>query len=271
MNLDFIITPFVNILLYIYDFLGHGVNDFGWAIIIFTILIRLLLFPLTKSQLETSKNMQKLNDNPEYQKLQKKRKDGKIDQEEFAQKQMALYQELGINPLGSCLPTLLQFPIIIGLYWAVTKALATSPIQLINLIPDINLGNASTLLPLNSHFLWMDLSQPERWYGLAHIVPQSWGWGEFGVPIMAIVVFITSFFQSKMTTPTSSNPNDQSAQMGKMMTLYIPVLMAWLSYSYSAGLALYFAAGNLVTLLQYGLMGRLDFSNILPNKNKKTE
>lgn len=267
MNLDFIINPFVNILLYIYDFFGHGVNDFGWAIIAFTVLIRLLLFPLTKSQLESSKNMQKLNEHPEYIKLQKKRKEGKIDQEKFAEEQMKLYKELGINPLGSCLPTLLQFPIIIGLYWSVTKALATSPIQLVNLIPTINLGNASTLLPLNSHFLWMDLSQPERWYGLSNILPASWGLGEFGVPVMAIVVFITSFFQSKMATP-SGNSNDQAAQMGKMMTLYVPVLMAWLSYSYSAGLALYFVAGNLVSLLQYALTGRINFSNLLPKKEK---
>lgn len=268
MNLDFIINPFVNILLYIYDFFGHGVNDFGWAIIAFTVLIRLLLFPLTKSQLETSKNMQKLNEHPEYQKLQKKRKDGKIDQEKFAQEQMEIYKELGINPFGSCLPMLLQFPIIIGLYWSVTKALATSPIQLVNLIPTINLNNASALLPLNSHFLWMDLSQPERWYGLAHILPDSWGLGEFGVPIMAIVVFITSYFQSKMTTPASTGPNDQAASMGKMMTLYVPVLMAWLSYSYSAGLALYFVAGNLVSLLQYALMGRINFSNLFPKREK---
>jgi YidC/Oxa1 family membrane protein insertase len=265
--LDFIITPFVNILLYIYDFLGHGVNDFGWAIILFTLAIRLVLYPLTKSQLEMSKNMQKLNENPEYQKLQKKQKEGKIDREKFAQEQMKLYQELGINPLGSCLPTLLQFPIIIGLYWSVTKALATSPIQLIDLIPEINLSNASSLLPLNSQFLWMDLSQPERWFGLSRILPQSWGLGEFGIPILAILVFITSYFQSKWMSPPSASPNDQGAAMSRMMSLYIPVLMAWLSYSYSAGLAVYFVASNVFALLQYVMMGRIDLSSIL-KRNK---
>lgn len=258
--LDFIITPFVNILLYIYQFLGAGVNDFGWAILIFTIAIRLALFPLTKSQLESTKNMQKLNEHPDYIKLQKKKKDGKITQEKFAEEQMALYQELGINPLGSCLPTLLQFPIIIGMYWAVTKALATSPLQLISLIPDINLGNASELLPLNSQFLWMDLSQPERWYGLSGILP----W-EFGIPILAIIVFVTSYFQTKMTTaPTGGD--DQAAAMTKMMSIYMPVLMGWISYTYSAGLAVYFVASNVVSLIQYGLMGRLDFSSLFGKK-----
>ncbi len=264
--MDFIITPFVNVLLYIYDFLGHGVNDFGWAIIIFTVVIRLALYPLTKSQLDSTKKQQELTNSPEYKKIQEKYKDNR---EKFAEEQMKLYQEMGINPLSSCLPTLLQFPIIIGLYWAVTKALATSPVQLLGLIPSINLPNVSSLLPLNSQFLWMDLSQPERWYGLAHILPQSWNLGEFGVPILAILVFITSYFQSKLTTPPSTNPNDQAAAMGKMMTLYIPVLMAWLSYSYSAGLAIYFVASNLVSLVQYILMGRIDLSNIFGKGKKK--
>jgi YidC/Oxa1 family membrane protein insertase len=262
--LDFIITPFVNVLLYIYEFLGAGVNDFGWAILIFTIAIRLALYPLTKSQLESSKKMQELNENPDFIKLKKKQKEGKIDQEKFAQEQMKLYQELGINPFGSCLPTLLQFPIIIGMYWAVTKALATSPVQLINLIPDINLASASELLPLNSQFLWMDLSQPERWYGLVDILPSDWGWVQAGIPILAILVFITSYFQSKMMGTTGGD--DQAAQMSKMMSLYIPVLMGWISYTYSAGLAVYFVASNLVSLLQYALMGRLDFSNLFGRK-----
>jgi len=266
--LDFIITPFVNVLLYIYQFLGAGVNDFGWAIMIFTIAIRLALYPLTKSQLDMSKNMQKLNENPEYQKLQKKRKDGKIDQQKFAEEQMKLYQELGINPLGSCLPMLLQFPIIIGMYWAVTKALATSPVQLISLIPEINLASAAELLPLNSQFLWMDLSQPERWYGLVGILPADWGWVQAGIPILAILVFITSYFQTKLTTPPAAGGDAQAASMSKMMAIYMPVLMGWISYTYNAGLAIYFVASNIVSLLQYALMGRLDLSSLFGKKEK---
>lgn len=259
--MDFIINPFVNILLFIYDFLGHGVDDFGWAIIIFTVLVRLALYPLTKSQIDSSKKMQELTNSEEYQKIQTKYKDNK---EKLAEEQMKLYQEMGINPFGSCLPTLLQFPIIIGLYWAVTKALATSPIQLLDLIPSISLNNISSLLPLNSHFLWMDLSQPERWYGLTRLL----GYPDIGIPVMAILVFISSYYQTKLMTPPSTNPNDQSAGMTKMMSIYMPVLMAWLSYSYSAGLALYFVASNLVSLLQYGLMGRLDFSNLTGGKKE---
>lgn len=253
--LDIIINPFVNILLFIYDFLGHSINDFGWAIIIFTVIVRLALYPLTKSQLDSSKKMQELTQSEKYQKMQAKYKDNR---EKLAEEQMKLYQEMGINPMSSCLPTLLQFPIIIGLYWAVTKALATSPVQLLSLVPIISLDNAAQLLPLNSQFLWMDLSQPERWYGLTSLL----GYPNIGIPVMAILVFISSYFQSKLMTPPSTNPNDQTASMSKMMMWYIPVLMAWLSYSYSAGLALYFVASNLVSLLQYALMGRLNLSNL---------
>ncbi len=257
--MDFIIVPFVNVLLYIYQLFGAGDNSFGWAIIIFTILIRLATYPLTKQQLDMSKKMQELTSSPEYQKMQQKYKD---DKEKLTQEQMKLYQEKKINPLGSCLPTLIQFPIIIGLYWAVTKALATSPLQLLSLIPDISLANAANLIPLNSHFLWMDLSQPERWLGLSSIIPSSFPIIGEGIPIMAIIVFISSYYQSKVMTPPSANPNDQSAAMGKMMMIYMPVLMAWLSYSYSAGLALYFVASNLVSLIQYALMGRLSLPKI---------
>lgn len=252
--MDFIITPFVNVLLWIYQFLGSGVNDFGWAIIIFTVIIRLITHPFTKQSMDSARKMQELNSSKEYQDIQKKYKD---DREKLAQEQMRLYKEKGINPLGSCLPQLIQFPIIIGLYWAVSKGLATSPVQLLDLIPDISLANPASLLPFNSQFLWMDLSQPERWTGLIRFT-EGWPLIGDGIPVMAILVFITSFYQSKMMTPASTNPNDQGAAMSRMMQWYIPVLMAWLSYSYSAGLALYFVATNLVSLVQYAAMGKLN-------------
>ena len=260
--LDFIINPAVNILIWIYQFFGASTNDFGWAIIIFTIIIRLVISPLTKSQLESSKKMTEMQDSPEWKKIQKKHKD---DKEKLQQEQMRLYQEMGINPLGSCLPTLVQFPIIIGLYWGITKALAISPVQLLTLRPIIALEDAASLIPLNNQFLWMDLSQPERWLGLSHIIPSDWWLIGGGIPTLAIIVFATSYLQTKLT-PTGSTGNDQSKAMMSMMSIYIPVLMAWLSYTYSAGLAVYFVTSNIASLVQYGLMGRLDFSKLLGGK-----
>ncbi len=243
------ISLMINILLYIYTFVGQ---NFGVAIILFTILIRLVLYPLNAQQVKQTKAMQDMQENKKWKEMQKKYKD---DREKLAQEQMKLYKELGVNPFGSCLPTLIQFPIIIGLYQAIIRALAVSPLQLLNLSKHIT--NGADLIPLNNHFLWMDLSLPEKDFGLSI--------GGFGVPILAIVVVVTSYLQTKlMTPPSTGGASDQSAQMTRMMGLYMPIFMGWLAYSFSSGLALYFVVSNLATILQYAIMGRLDWSNVLP-------
>ncbi|MBI3158885.1 MAG: membrane protein insertase YidC [Chloroflexi bacterium] len=259
--MDFIVIPFVNAIVFIYDLLGH---NFGLAIIIFTVLVRLATQPFTKQQMDSTKKMQEMQSSKKWQDLQKKYKS---DPQKLQQEQVKLYQEMGINPLGSCLPTLIQFPIIIGLYWAVTRALAASPTQLLTLINDLRLPDAAQLLPINNTFLWMDLSQPERL--VLDFIPASLPVIGQGIPVLAVLVFITSYFQTKLMTPTGAGQNDQAAQMNKMMTIYMPLLMAWLSYAYSAGLALYFVASNLISIVQYGLMGKLNFSNLLPARTKK--
>jgi len=244
----------INILLYIYSFVGQ---DFGLAIILFTILVRLVTYPLNAQQVKQSKAMQDLQENKKWQAMQKKYKN---DKEKLAQEQMALYKELGVNPFGSCLPTLVQFPIIIGLYQAIIRALAVSPLQLLNLSKHIS--NGADLIPLNNHFLWMDLSLPEKDFGLAI--------AGYGIPILALIVLITSYVQTKlMTPPSTGGAGDQSAQMTKAMGMYMPIFMGWLAYSFSSGLALYFVVSNLATILQYAITGRLDWSNLLPQRASK--
>jgi YidC/Oxa1 family membrane protein insertase len=237
--LEFIIVPFANALVFIYGLLGQ---NFGLAIIVFTLLVRLATYPITASQVKSTRAMQELQNDRRWKQIQKKYKD---DREKLAQEQMRLYQEMGINPLGSCLPTLIQFPIIIGLYWSVTRALASTPIQLLNFARDIALPNIADLIPLNSQFLWMDLGQPER----LHL-----GFLPFAIPVLAILVTVSSYFQTKMMSPPTSE--GQSAQMGQMMNIYMPLLMGYISYIYAAGLALYFLASNLFSMLQYWLMRR---------------
>ena len=259
--MDFITTIFMNALLFIYQLLG---NNFGLAIIVLTVLIRLLTYPFNQQQMKSAAAMQEMQNDPKWQKIQKKYAN---DKEKLAQEQMKVYQEKGINPFGSCLPTLIQFPIIIGLYGSVTRALAATPIQLLSLVQDISLPNAASLLPLNSTFLWIaDLAQPERLP--VSFIPESWPLIGGGLPILAIVVIFTSYFQTKAMSPTSTNPNDQSAAMTKMMAIYMPLLMGWISYSYSAGLALYFVTSNVASLIQYALMGKIDLKNLLPKKSK---
>jgi YidC/Oxa1 family membrane protein insertase len=246
-----IINPFVNTLLWIYSVLGH---NFGLAIIVFTLVVRLITYPLTAQQLKSTNAMQEMQKSKKWQEIQKKHKGEK---EKLAQEQMALYKEMGINPFGSCLPTLIQFPVIIGLYQAIIRALAVTPIQLLDLSTHVYpVINASALIPLNNRFLWMDLSQPERLVVFG-----------FGVPILAVLVVITTYMQSKLMTPPTQ-PGDQGAQMAQMMNLYMPFFMGWLAYSFSAGLALYFVATNLFTILQYAAMGKLVWKNLLPSRTR---
>jgi YidC/Oxa1 family membrane protein insertase len=257
-----IINPFVNALLLIYQWVGN----FGLAIILFTIVVRLVTYPLTNQQIKSTQRMQELQNSDKWKAIQKKYKD---DREKLAQEQMKLYQEVGFNPLAPCLPTLIQFPIIIGLYQSITRALAVTPLQLLDFQKHVyaNLIDASKLIPIDSKFLWMDLSQPERVnvFGI-------------GIPVLAILVVITTYLQSKLMTPVtpSTSGSDQTAQMSKMMNLYMPFLMGYFAYLWASGLALYFFISNLVGIAQYAMMGKLNYRNLLPaaliaprNPNKK--
>lgn len=244
----------VNILVWIYS---HVLQNFGLAIIIFTILIRLITYPLTASQLKAQKKMQEMTGSKKYQEIQKKYKD---DREKLAQEQMKLYQEMGVNPLGSCLPLIIQFPIMIGLYQSIALAMAAAPIQLLNLshalYPFIP---GSQLIPLNSSFLWMNLGLPEINHPLFWLTPT------FGFPLMTIIVVVTTYLQSKLMTPMS-NPGDQGAAMTRSMNMTMPLFMGFIAYSLSSGLALYFIVSNLLGIAQYALMGQVHWRNILPGK-----
>ena len=253
-----IITPFVNVLLFIYTTFGH---NFGIAIILFTILIRLITQPLTAQQLKGTQAMQNLQKDKRWLDMQKKYKD---DKEKLAQEQMKLYKELGINPLGSCLPTLIQFPIIIGLYQSIIAAMAASPVELLNLTKHVYPGfiNISSLIPLNKYFLWLNLSKPD----LINIPGLP-----IGLPILAIIVVATTYLQSKLMTPPSTNPNDQGAAMGKAMNLYMPIFMGYLALTLASGLALYFVVSNVIGVIQYAAMGKVDFRNLLPGGKKLPE
>jgi YidC/Oxa1 family membrane protein insertase len=243
---DAFITLMINIMLFIYNLIGQ---NFGWAIIIFTVLVRLVTYPLTAKQMKSSKEMQDLQASKEWNDMQKKYKN---DKEALAQKQMEIYREKGISPFGSCLPLLVQFPIIIGLYQAIIRTLAVTPIQLVNLSKHINDG--ANLIPINSQFWWMELSEPERLPILG-----------VAVPVLAILVVITSYIQTKMVTPAGgAADNAQGAQMTQAMTLYMPFFMGYLALTFASGLALYFIATNLATIAQYVILGQANFKNLLP-------
>jgi YidC/Oxa1 family membrane protein insertase len=244
---NLILNPMVNSLLLIYQFLFH---NFGLAIIVLTAVIRLITMPLTLRQQRSMEKMQEMQRSKKWQDLEKKHKG---DRARLQQEQMKLYREMGVSPFGGCLPLLLQFPIIIGLYQSITRALPLVPAQLLDLSKHIYPFVPAALIPLNQQFLWWDLSQPER-----AVAPEIAG---FGIPIMTILVVVTSFVQTRMTTPPSAD--SQGAQMSRMMGLYMPFLFGFFAYSYAAGLALYFLTTNIMTIAQYAALGKVNWRSVL--------
>ena len=223
---QFFLQPMLNGLLLLYGALGQ---NFAAAIAVFTIIIRLLTLPLSLPQQKSAKKMQELQ--PKLQELQKKYKD---DKEKLAQAQMELYREAGVNPLGGCLPLLIQFPIWIGLYQSIAQTLAAGPLQLLNLSNNIykSLPWLSSLVPVKNTFLWLDLGKPDPLY------------------ILPVLVVATTWFQQKVMSPPSSDP--QSASMNQSMQVMFPLMLGFFSLQFPSGLALYFVVSNIVGIvIQY--------------------
>ena len=252
-----ILNPMINALLIIYSgvnwvYLLALIGAFGIAIILFTLLVRLITHPLTVQQLKGTQKMQEFQRSEEWQAIQKKYKD---DKQKLQQEQMKMYKEMGINPLGSCLPTLIQFPIIIGLYQAISRVMAVTPLQMVSMYDHVYpFVNVSKLLPVDNTFLWMNLSQPERVYIMG-----------YGIPVLAIIVVATTYIQSKLMAPPTQQ-GDQGAQMAQAMNLYMPLFMGYLALTFPSGLSLYFITSNVASILQYGAMGKLNWKNIIPGR-----
>jgi YidC/Oxa1 family membrane protein insertase len=252
-----IVQPLTNLLLWIYDTLGHGPHMFGLAIILFTVLIKLVTWPLNASQVKGAQAMQELQNDKEWQDIQKKYAK---DREKLAQEQMRIYREKGINPFASCLPTLIQFPIIIGLYQSIIRALSVTPLDMLKLARTVYpFQNVENIIPLNSTFLWMDLGSPESIQILG-----------FGLPTLAIIVALTTWMQTKLTMPASANPNDQTAQMTRMMSIYMPLMLGWFSLTFASGISVYFIVSNILGIVQYAATGRANWRNLLPGASKQT-
>jgi YidC/Oxa1 family membrane protein insertase len=246
------IAIFVNVLIWIYDVVGH---NFGLAIILFTILIRIVTWPLNAQQMKGAAAMQGLQNDKEWQAIQKKYAK---DREKLAQEQMRIYREKGINPFGSCLPTLIQFPIIIALYQSIIRALASTPLDLLKLSRSISLPNVSDLIPLNSKFLWMDLGRPESVLIFG-----------FALPTLALVVAITTYIQAKLTMPASATPGDQSAAMSGMMSIYMPLLLGYFALTFASGLSIYFITSNILGIIQYAMQGKANWGSLIPGVLKR--
>ena len=253
MNFSVVTDFMTNVLILIYGLVGR---NFGIAIILFTVLIRLVTWPLNAQQMKSAKAMQELQNDKEWIAAQKKYAK---DKEKLAQEQFRIQRERGVNPFSSCLPMLIQFPILFALIPAITYAIGSTPLSMLKLSRSLYaFQDAAALVPLNSKFLWMDLGLPERTiiFGVA-------------IPVLALIVALTTYVQTKLTMPPSANPNDQAAATGRIMSIQMPILLFFFSINYASGLAVYFVASNVLSIVQYAMMGKVNWRNLLPGGGKK--
>jgi YidC/Oxa1 family membrane protein insertase len=235
----FIINPMLNVLLFLYTLLF---NNFTLTIVVFTILVRALTYPLTLQQQRSMKKTTELQQSAEWKKLQEKYAGNR---EQLAQAQMKLYQDAGINPLGGCLPTFIQLPILMGLYQVINLAMAATPIQLLDLSRHVYpfMSNVAGLVPLDNRFLWLNLGLPDPWF------------------ILPILVAGTTWLQSKVMTPPSADP--QAAQMSQSMAITMPLMFGYMALNFASGLSIYFIVANVIGIAQYALTNPINWKSLL--------
>ena len=217
-----LVRPMLNALLFLYMYLGES---FILAILVFTLILRLITSPLQIKQIQSSRKMAAVQ--PRLQELQKKHGGNK---EKMAAEQQKLYKEAGINPLGGCLPTLIQFPIWIVLYQSINVILADTPIELLRLGKDVYTGFAgiTQIVPLESMlFGTINLAQPD---------PTS--------IVLPVLVGGSMWLQQRMMTQPSTD--SQQASMNQTMQIMMPLMFGYFTTQFSSGLAIYFVISNII-------------------------
>lgn len=229
---QFLYQPLFNVLIFFYNVIpGH---DLGMAIILVTLLIRVILFPLSKKGIKSRKALEELQ--PKMKEIQKKCK----DKEERARQMMIFYKENKVNPASGCLPLLIQLPIFIALYWVLRNISETI----------INNGQIQGV--------YQFITNPET------INPMFLGLVNLAVPslFLAILAGVFQFVQSKMMFKDSSKvrPKGQKMDiqqtMGRQMTYFMPLIIVFISLKLPAGLPLYWAASTLFGIGEYLLVNR---------------
>lgn len=207
--------PLLNLLVFVY----HYIPDIGIVIILLTVLIRLLLLPSFHKTLKHQHKMNQLQ--PKLNEIKEKHKD---NQQEQAKAMMDLYKEHKFNPLGSCLPIIIQAIIIFPLYWVFIKSL-----------------NGQALAGLYS-FVSAPAKISPLFLGLIDLSKSN-------IPL-ALVAAILQFFQSKMLLPKTAS-TDTTTKMMSYQTLYLfPLLTLWIGYKLPAGLPLYWITTTLFGIAQ---------------------
>lgn len=218
---EVIYRPLLNLLVFFYNIIpGH---DIGVVIILVTLLIRLILAPSFHKSLKSQKAMNDLQ--PKLAALKEKHKD---DKEGQARAMMDLYKEHKINPLSSCLPLLIQLPILIALYQVFNKALSNHLTGLYSFV-----ANPGSIDP--NFFGFINLANPS--------------------PVLAVVAGLAQFWQSKLMMPTQSGQDSTAKIMSWQTTYVLPLISMFIAWKLPAGLPLYWIVTTLFAVgQQYYIM-----------------
>ena len=209
---DFIAKPCLWLMNFIYDY----IPNYGIAIIILTIIVKLILWPLGNKSYKSMNDMKKLA--PLMKEIREKYKD---DKKKMNQETMALYKTYKINPMGGCLPMVLQIPVFFALYRMLYEA--------------IELRHAP-------FFLWInDLSAPDRLFNFDIYLPLMQP--PFGIPVLTLIMGASMFLQQKMA-PAPADPTQ-----AKLMT-FMPIIFTFIFINFSSGLVLYWLVNNLLSMGQ---------------------
>ena len=230
-----IIEPFAQVIAFVLSYLFDFISSYGFSIVLLTIIINVVIFPLTLKQTKSTKRMQDAQ--PELKKLQKEHKG---DKEELNKAVAALYKEKGINPLGCIFPLLVQMPVWFALFRVLRDPLIFIP------TPSALSGYLSGSTTL---FFGMDLQTPPSEAGsLLEKVPYLF---------LILLVVLSAIYQQSQITQKNKPDNPQAKQMqtiGKVM----PLFFGFISWTLPTGLVLYFLTGNIFRIGQQALIVNLD-------------
>jgi len=240
----FLFQPLVNALIFFYKIFGN----LGVAIILLTIMLKIILIPLTRPSLEVSRKMAALG--PEIEKL--KRKHAK-DKQAFAQAQMDLYRKNGINPAAGCLPQIIQLVVLIALYQVFIQVLGNNGEKVIPGLNEVLYSplRLSSETRINLDFLYLNLSRPD--------VFQFQGISFPG--LFLLLAALTQFLSSKMMQPiletekevaqgTKEKTDDMAAMMQSQMLYLFPLMTILFGFTFPSGLILYWFIFSSLQLIQ---------------------
>ncbi len=278
---------------YLFRFIFLVVQNYGWTLVLFTVITKAILLPLSVKQQKSMSKMQAIQ--PKLAELQKKYQ---YDKEKLNQETMKLYQTNKVNPMGGCLPLLIQFPLLIGLY-NIIRCPLTYVIQLgkhglpalqevIDVLTPLGLqvGNVINEIPIakfmsehfsevveklpslagaqtiNFNFLGLDLSATPSLSVLSPLLI---------IPVVAgLSTFLTSWLTQKMngTAKTSTQDNPAGSTM-QMMNYIFPFMTVFFAFSLPAGLGLYWTISNIVQLIQQIILNKYFTAKMAENASQK--